>query len=65
LHRGAYGHSNDIIKNKENADKFLGYSLHMVDMLLHYKIIPVMVFDGAALPSKKGTEELRDKYFFL
>ena len=30
-----------------------------VDMLLHYNIKPVLVFDGRNLPSKAGTEKKR------
>lgn len=37
-------------------DRYLKYCLHMVDMMVHYKVIPVLVFDGARLPSKSGTE---------
>jgi 5'-3' exonuclease len=39
----------------------MAYTLNMVEMLLHNKVIPVMVFDGAPLPSKKGTEKERNR----
>lgn len=33
--------------------------MHMVNMLKHFKVIPVMVFDGGPLPVKKHTENNR------
>lgn len=37
-------------------NRYLKYCLHMVDMMKHHKVKPVLVFDGARLPSKSGTE---------
>jgi exonuclease-1 len=34
-----------------------------VQLLRSFNITPVLVFDGGALPSKKGQEEKRRKYF--
>ena len=31
-----------------------------VNMLKHWGVIPLLVFDGAKLPSKKGTEDTRN-----
>jgi hypothetical protein len=31
-------------------------------MLKHHKVIPVVIFDGAYLPSKAGTEHERREY---
>ena len=35
------------------------FVLDRVKMLQHYKVTPIMVFDGANLPSKAGTEHDR------
>ncbi|EFC48360.1 predicted protein [Naegleria gruberi] len=58
LHRGAYSCSAELCQNKP-TDKYLGYCMHMVNMLKHNKVIPVLVFDGARLPSKADTESDR------
>jgi exonuclease-1 len=34
-------------------------------MLKHFGVTPIIVFDGALLPSKMGTETGREKYVFL
>lgn len=33
--------------------------MKMVEILLHFKVIPILVFDGANLPSKSETEKNR------
>ncbi|KAL9647878.1 hypothetical protein ABK040_008151 [Willaertia magna] len=58
LHRGAYGCSAELCQNKP-TDKYIKYCMHMVNLLVHYKVIPVVVFDGARLPSKSGEESER------
>ena len=50
----------------ESTDRYVTYAMRLIDMLLHYKIKPILVFDGRNLPSKAQTEakrrELRGKY---
>ncbi|KAG2383481.1 hypothetical protein C9374_004152 [Naegleria lovaniensis] len=58
LHRGAYSCSAELCQNKP-TDKFITYCMHMVNLLKHHKVIPVLVFDGARLPSKAETESER------
>ena len=36
--------------------------MHMVNMMKYNKVIPVLVFDGARLPSKSGKEDERRGY---
>ncbi|KAJ8553462.1 hypothetical protein K7X08_024140 [Anisodus acutangulus] len=44
--------------NSEGDKKlqFLNYFMHRINMLRHYKITPVVVFDGGNLPCKGATE---------
>ena len=41
--------------------RYLNYALEKIRMLRHYDVVPYIVFDGAALPSKLGTEVEREK----
>tara|TARA_B100000513_G_scaffold52762_1_gene19986 strand:- start:690 stop:2858 length:2169 start_codon:yes stop_codon:yes gene_type:complete len=41
------------------TDKYVNYCLRQLDMLTSNGLIPTMVFDGAALPAKRGTEVAR------
>lgn len=59
LHQGAVGFAKEICLNLESKSRFVGYCEHMVKMLLYYEVIPVVVFDGTTLPSKKVTEASR------
>lgn len=34
-------------------------------MLRHYKITPVVVFDGGSLPCKAATQDERNKYGYI
>jgi hypothetical protein len=47
----------DILRHR-----YLGKSKHLIGMLKHHKVIPVVIFDGAYLPSKAGTEHERRRY---
>jgi exonuclease-1 len=55
LHRGAYCCCAELCQGIK-TDKYLTYALHMIGMLQHYGVIPVVVLDGKALPMKKHTE---------
>ena len=41
--------------------RFVDFSIHRVRMLIHYGVIPYLVFDGDYLPSKAATERDRAK----
>ena len=43
------------------TDKYVYYCMHQVRLLQHYKVVPVMVFDGGALPIKANTNQDRIK----
>ncbi|CAH9061200.1 unnamed protein product, partial [Cuscuta epithymum] len=41
--------------------QYLNYFMHRINLLRHYKIIPVVVFDGGNLPCKASTEDERHR----
>lgn len=42
--------------------RYLDYCMHRINLLRHYKIVPVVVFDGGNVPCKAVTEQERRKY---
>ena len=41
--------------------RYVDFALHRVGMLIHFGVIPYLIFDGDRLPSKAGTEHDRSK----
>ena len=41
------------------TDGYITYVMKYVDMLLHFNVKPILVFDGRNLPSKSETEKKR------
>ncbi|KAI4208747.1 MAG: hypothetical protein LQ348_000069 [Seirophora lacunosa] len=60
LHRGTVACAIDLALGKPTT-KFVDYSIHKVRMLLHFGVVPYLVFDGDYLPSKAATEVERAK----
>ncbi|KAL9007726.1 MAG: hypothetical protein Q9173_007068 [Seirophora scorigena] len=60
LHRGTVPCAIDLALGKPTT-KFVDYSIHKVRMLLHFGVVPYLVFDGDYLPSKAATEVERAK----
>ncbi|XP_068681697.1 exonuclease 1-like [Montipora foliosa] len=60
LHKGAYGCAMDLVEGKKSS-VYVNYVLKRVNMLLHFNVKPILVFDGSHLPSKAGQEERRRK----
>jgi 5'-3' exonuclease len=58
LHRAAYTCSQELVLGQPTS-KWLEWCVHRCKMLLHYKVIPVLVFDGCRLPEKEKTEKER------
>lgn len=58
LHRAVFGCCVEICRG-EKSTAWLNYCLAYIDMLLNHKIHVTMVFDGADLPMKYGTEQDR------
>ena len=68
LHKGMYGCAYDLgVKNhywkKQGRDPpYVRYCVHRAQMLRHFGVNPVIVFDGDRLPAKGGEEkERRDR----
>ncbi|KAG0556088.1 hypothetical protein KC19_11G025000 [Ceratodon purpureus] len=55
LHKAAFSCSKDICLGLPN-DKYIDYCMHRVNMLRHYGVEPVLVFDGGGLPMKSDQE---------
>ncbi|KAM0794474.1 PIN domain-like protein [Usnea florida] len=60
LHRGTVACALDLALGKPTT-KHLDFSMHRVRMLIHFGVIPYIVFDGDYLPSKAATEMERAK----
>lgn len=65
LHKGAFGCADKLVQNQP-TDGYIVYVMRYLDMLMHFNVKPILVFDGRNLPSKSETEkkrrENRDKY---
>ncbi|KAL3818629.1 hypothetical protein ACJIZ3_004534 [Penstemon smallii] len=63
LHKGAYSCSMELCLDMEGDKKFqyIKYFMHRINMLRHYKITPVVVFDGGNIPCKATTENERHR----
>nr|XP_014714402.2 exonuclease 1 isoform X1 [Equus asinus]XP_044618792.1 exonuclease 1 isoform X1 [Equus asinus] len=58
LHKGAIACAEKLAKG-EPTDKYVGFCMKFVHMLLSHGIKPILVFDGCTLPSKKEVEKSR------
>ncbi|XP_073300650.1 exonuclease 1 [Primulina huaijiensis] len=55
LHKGALSCSTDLCKGRSTS-KHIDYCMHRVNMLRHYGVKPILVFDGGHLPMKSDQE---------
>ncbi|XP_041803727.1 exonuclease 1 [Chelmon rostratus] len=58
LHKGAFSCAEKLAKG-EPTDQYVWYCMKFVDMLLSFRVKPILVFDGRNLPSKKEVEKAR------
>ena len=58
IHRGGRASAADYLHSRPSS-KWLGYPLRIVDAILNAGSTPVVVFDGAPLPMKAGTDAAR------
>ncbi len=58
LHKAVFVCATELAKG-QSCPRWITFLLSMVDMLLHHGISVTMVFDGAELPAKRGTESAR------
>ncbi|KAF8399026.1 hypothetical protein HHK36_014892 [Tetracentron sinense] len=63
LHKGAYSCSMELCLDSKSDKKsrYLQYFMHRINLLRHYKITPVVVFDGGSIPCKAATEDERHR----
>ncbi|GMY23922.1 exonuclease 1 [Fagus crenata] len=66
LHKGAYSCSMELCLNSDSNKKmrYIEYFMHRINLLRHYKITPVVVFDGGNIPCKATTEQERHRHVF-
>nr|XP_027085750.1 exonuclease 1 isoform X1 [Coffea arabica] len=58
LHKGALSCSKELCKGLPTT-KHIEYCMHRVNMLRHYGVKPILVFDGGPLPMKSEQENKR------
>ncbi|XP_069340748.1 exonuclease 1 isoform X1 [Eulemur rufifrons] len=58
LHKGAIACAEKLAKG-EPTDRYVGFCMKFLNMLLSHGIKPILVFDGCTLPSKKEVEKSR------
>ena len=46
----------------DKKSRYVQYFMHRIDLLRHYKITPVVVFDGGNIPCKATTEQERYRH---
>ena len=56
--RGAFGCADKLVMD-EKTNGYVLYAMRLIDLLLHYNVKPILVFDGRNLPSKARTEAKR------
>lgn len=63
LHKGAYSCSMELCLNTDGPKKlqYLRYFMHRINLLRHYEVTPVVVFDGGSIPCKGATEDERQR----
>ncbi|KAM3361947.1 exonuclease 1 isoform X1 [Capsicum galapagoense] len=60
LHKGALSCSKELCKGIPTT-KHIDYCMHRVNLLLHYGVKPILVFDGGPLPMKNEQENKRGR----
>ncbi|KAJ8545371.1 hypothetical protein K7X08_017954 [Anisodus acutangulus] len=60
LHKGALSCSKDLCKGIPTT-KHIDYCMHRVNLLRHYGVKPILVFDGGPLPMKNEQENKRGR----
>ncbi|XP_078442177.1 5'-3' exonuclease family protein isoform X2 [Wolffia australiana] len=58
LHKGAFSCSREICKGLPTS-RYVDYCMHRVNLLRHFGVKPILVFDGGLLPMKADQEAKR------
>ncbi|OEL21173.1 Exonuclease 1 [Dichanthelium oligosanthes] len=63
LHKGAYSCSMELCMDPRSpaARRYISYFMHHINLLRHYKVVPVVVFDGGSMPCKAATDNERQR----
>nr|CAB3463443.1 unnamed protein product [Digitaria exilis] len=63
LHKGAYACSMELCTDPRStaARRYISYFMHHINLLRHYKVVPVVVFDGGSMPCKAATDNERQR----
>ncbi|KAF8643403.1 hypothetical protein HU200_066887 [Digitaria exilis] len=63
LHKGAYACSMELFTDPRStaARRYISYFMHHINLLRHYKVVPVVVFDGGSMPCKAATDNERQR----
>ncbi|XP_062203025.1 exonuclease 1 [Phragmites australis] len=63
LHKGAYSCSMELCMDPKSgsARRYISYFMHHINLLRHYKVVPVVVFDGGSMPCKAATDKERHR----
>ena len=62
LHRGACACADELVLRGADSlthEKYLGFALKMIRMLMQHGVTPLLVFDGGTLPLKEPTNRAR------
>ncbi|CAO3623325.1 unnamed protein product [Cunninghamella blakesleeana] len=60
LHRGAFICAKELILG-DPTTTYINYFMQQINMLLHYKVEPIVIFDGSPLPIKNVTKIQREQ----
>ncbi|XP_077222595.1 5'-3' exonuclease family protein [Tasmannia lanceolata] len=60
LHKGALSCSKDLCTGQPTS-RHIDYCMHRVNLLRHYGVKPILVFDGGLLPMKSDQENKRSR----
>ena len=60
LHKGAFACAMDLAMGKK-TEVYINFVMKRIELMLALKVIPFVVFDGAPLPAKQGTNDERRK----
>ena len=58
LHKGAFGCAMQLALGQP-TERYVEYCMHLARLLRHNKVTPIIVLDGASLPSKARTSDER------
>jgi len=51
----------EIITEWTLSRRYIEYCMKKVNMMIHYRVTPVLVFDGCEIPLKRGENAKRNK----